>query len=74
MEKLRAVKSTGDTNNRESSGTKLTKGAMALKIEEFANGNINYDRKTQHKAQKTMNLFDLLCHCRYEPKWERKKS
>jgi hypothetical protein len=44
----------GDTHNRESSGTKLMKGAMpifvGLNIEEFAKGNINYDQKTQHKA------------------------
>jgi hypothetical protein len=37
---------------------------MGLKIKEVTNENINYDRKTQHKAQKRMDLFDLLCQYR----------
>jgi hypothetical protein len=37
-----------------------------LKIEEVANGNINYNWRIQHKAQKRMNLFDPFCQCRDE--------
>jgi hypothetical protein len=45
-----------------------------LKLEEVANRNITYAWETQYRSPEKHELPNLLCECREECKWKKKKE